>query len=66
MKRFEWTKIMETEFQAVKHIFTHQIRLSPLEMDKKSTLPRTEPIQPELVSYCTRMPTILRKVKMLK
>ena len=22
MKRFEWTKIMETEFKAVKHIFT--------------------------------------------
>ena len=35
MKRFEWTKIMETEFKAVKHIFTHQIRLSPLDMDKK-------------------------------
>ena len=34
MKRFEWTKIMETEFKAVKHIFTHQIRLSPLDMDK--------------------------------
>ena len=36
MKRFEWTKIMETEFKAVKHIFTHQIRLSPLDMDKKN------------------------------
>merc|ERR1712030_206695 len=35
MKRFEWTKIMETEFKAVKHIFTRQIRLSPLDMDKK-------------------------------
>ena len=35
MKRFEWTKIMETEFKAFKHIFTHQIRLSPLDMDKK-------------------------------
>ena len=35
MKRFEWTKFMETEFKAVKHICTHQIRLSPLDMDKK-------------------------------
>ena len=35
MKRFEWTKIMETEFKAVKNIFTHQIRLSPLDVDKK-------------------------------
>ena len=29
MKKFEWTKIMETEFKAVKNIFTHQIRFSP-------------------------------------
>ena len=35
MKKFEWTKIMETEFKDVKHIFTHQIRLSLLDMDKK-------------------------------
>ena len=35
MRRFEWTKVMQEEFQAVKHIFTHQIRLSPLDMNKK-------------------------------
>ena len=35
MRRFEWTKIMENEFQAVKHIFTHQIRLSPLDTNKR-------------------------------
>ena len=35
MKKFEWTKIMEIEFKAVKNIFTHQIRLSPLDVDKK-------------------------------
>ena len=26
---------MQEEFQAVKHIFTHQIRVSPLDMNKK-------------------------------
>ena len=35
MRRFEWTKVMEEEFRAVKHIFTHQIRLSPLDMNKR-------------------------------
>ena len=35
MRRFEWNKAMEEEFLAVKHIFTHQIRLSPLDVDKK-------------------------------
>ena len=35
MKKFEWTKIMEIEFNAVKNICTHQIRLSPLDVDKK-------------------------------
>ena len=35
MKKFEWTKIMGLEFEAVKNIFTHQIRLSPLDVDKK-------------------------------
>ena len=35
MRRFEWTKVMQDKFQAVKHIFTHQIRLSPLDMNKK-------------------------------
>ena len=25
MRRFEWNKVMQEEFQAVKHIFTHQI-----------------------------------------
>ena len=35
MKIFEWTKIMEIEFEAVKNIFTHQIRLSPLHLEKK-------------------------------
>ena len=35
MRRFEWTKIMQNEFEAVKHIFTHQIRLSPLDINKK-------------------------------
>ena len=34
-EKIEWTKIMQNEFQAVKHIFTHQIRLSPLDMNKK-------------------------------
>ena len=38
MKRFEWTQIMENEFKAVKHIFTHQIRLSPLDINKKINL----------------------------
>ena len=35
MRRFEWTKIMQTEFEAVKHIFSHQIRLSPLDTNKR-------------------------------
>ena len=35
MKNFEWTNIMGQEFDAVKEIFTHQIRLSPLDVDKK-------------------------------
>ena len=35
MKNFEWTNIMGQEFKAVKDIFTHQIRLSPLDVDKK-------------------------------
>ena len=26
---------MQNEFEAVKHIFTHQIRLSPLDINKK-------------------------------
>ena len=34
MRRFEWNKAMEEEFLAVKHIFTHQIRLSPLDLNK--------------------------------
>merc|ERR1712030_103564 len=33
--RFQWNQAMENEFLAVKHIFTHQIRLSPLDVDKK-------------------------------
>ena len=40
MKRFEWTKIQETEFKAVKHIFTHQIRLSPLDTNKRINIVR--------------------------
>ena len=35
MNKFEWTKIMGLEFEAVKNIFTHQIKLSPLDVDKK-------------------------------
>ena len=35
MRRFEWNKAMQEEFLAVKHIFTHQIRLSPLDMNKR-------------------------------
>merc|ERR1711984_50313 len=35
MRRFEWNKAMEEEFLAVKNIFTKQIRLSPLDVDKK-------------------------------
>jgi len=35
MKNFEWTNITGQEFKAVKEIFTHQIRLSPLDVDKK-------------------------------
>ena len=35
MKNFEWTKIMGLEFEAVKNIFTHQIRLSPMDVEKK-------------------------------
>ena len=35
MRNFEWTNIMEEEFNAVKKIFTHQIRLSPLDVEKK-------------------------------
>ena len=35
MRRFEWNKAMEEEFLAVKHIFTHQIRLSPLDLNKR-------------------------------
>ena len=35
MKHFEWTDIMEDEFNAVKKIFTHQIRLSPFEVEKR-------------------------------
>ena len=35
MRRFEWTKIMQTEFEAVKHIFSHQIRLSPMDTNKR-------------------------------
>ena len=33
--RFKWNQAMENEFIAVKHIFTHQIRLSPLDMNKR-------------------------------
>ena len=35
MRNFEWTNIMGQEFNVVKEIFTHQIRLSPLDVDKK-------------------------------
>ena len=35
MTKFEWTKIMGIEFEAVKNIFTHQIRLSPMNVEKK-------------------------------
>ena len=35
MRNFEWTNIMGQEFNAIKEIFTHQIRLSPLDVDKK-------------------------------
>ena len=35
MKKFEWTKIMGIEFEAVKNIFTHQIRLSPMNVEKR-------------------------------
>ena len=35
MRNFEWTNIMGQEFNAVKEIFTHQIRFWPLDVDKK-------------------------------
>ena len=35
MKRFEWTQIMQNEFEAVKKIFSHQIRLSPMDTNKR-------------------------------
>ena len=52
MKNFEWTKIMGIEFEAVKKIFTHQIRLSPLDVDKKINIATLG-----LDSSCTRMQT---------
>ena len=33
--KHRFNKLSQNEFQAVKHIFTHQIRLSPLDMNKK-------------------------------
>merc|ERR1712055_469318 len=36
--RFQWNQAMENEFLAVKHIFTHQIRLSPLDMNKRISI----------------------------
>ena len=47
MRRFEWTKIMQTEFEAVKHIFSHQIRLSPMDTNKRINI-RKEQTQLEL------------------
>ena len=35
MKRFEWTKIMEKEFEDVKKVFSNQIRLSPMDTSKR-------------------------------
>ena len=35
LKHFQWTDIMEQEFKQVKEIFTHQIRLSPFDAEKR-------------------------------
>ena len=35
MKKFEWTKIMEKEFEDVKKVFSNQIRLSPMDTSKR-------------------------------
>ena len=35
LKQFQWTEIMAQEFQQVKSIFTHQIRLSPFDPEKR-------------------------------
>ena len=35
LKHFAWTDIMEDEFNAVKKIFTQQIRLSPFDVEKR-------------------------------
>ena len=35
LKHFSWTDIMEEEFRQVKEIFTHQIRLSPFDVEKR-------------------------------
>ena len=35
LKHFAWTDIMEEEFNAVKKVFTHQIRLSPFYVEKR-------------------------------
>ena len=35
MKHFSWTDTMEEEFRQVKEIFTHQIRLSPFDVEKR-------------------------------
>merc|ERR1712215_477390 len=35
MKRFEWTQIMQNEFDAEKHIFSHQIRLSSMDTNRR-------------------------------
>ena len=35
MKKFEWTQIMEREFEDVKKVFSNQIRLSPMDTSKR-------------------------------
>ena len=35
LKHFSWTDILEEEFNAVKKVFTHQIRLSPFDVKKR-------------------------------
>merc|ERR1712215_294668 len=35
MKRFEWSKLMETEFEQIKQVFTNHIRLSPMDTTKR-------------------------------
>ena len=39
LKHFLWTDIMKEEFIQVKEIFTHQIRLSPFDVEKRINIP---------------------------